>query len=124
MAEKQTPEPEETIAPRIAPIQSRPRPTLKAWLELPGHRQRLTEILSDPVFLVAEAFVCESMQVNAGDLTGSNRVLLGEEIVRKTSLHTGAVYFSRKLRSLLTQAPSEDGITSEVPWDHVKPDPD
>lgn len=104
--------------PETAPSQTRSYPTLKKWLETPGHKTKLREILTDPVFLGFCHFIEEKNRPKLEDLTG-NRPKLAEEIVRKAAVTAGIAEFRIQMKQFLEPARSASRVPE--PWEHITP---
>lgn len=88
------------------------------WLSLDENRQRLVEILGDPVFLAAAHYVMEKNRLNVASLVVE--AMPDSVIARRASVHAGCVEFVAGLRNLTTarKIPADP-----QPYEHLNTSP-
>jgi hypothetical protein len=112
------PKPVAAKASMPAPKQTRSHPSLEGWLSQPENVLRLKQILADPVFVAACAYVEGTFDVTPDDLVGS-KAALGEMIKRKTAMAVGARSFARIITSLPNFRKQQASEVPE-PWSHIQ----
>lgn len=99
------------------PAVSQKQPTLKAWLERPESRERLEEILVDPVFLTACHFAISEMKVLPNDLVGPTP-FSPEGVVRKAAMAAGAEALLLRMKGFLVRSNAGE---QPKEWEHILP---
>jgi len=110
------PKPAGATAP--APKQARTHPSLEQWLSHPEHIIRLKQILADPVFVAACAYVEGTVAVTPDDLIGA-KAALPEVIVRKSAMAAGVRIFTTTLAAL-PGFRRQQAIEVPEPWSHIQ----
>jgi hypothetical protein len=98
MSAKKTPAKKAAAKP-TPPPEATSHPPVDQWLSLEENRERLAEILSDPVFLAAAHYVTEKNRLNVATLV--TEAMPDSVIARRASVHAGCVEFLSGLRNLL-----------------------
>ena len=100
------------------PPEATPHPTADHWLSSEENRQRLSEILRDPVFLAAAHYVMEGNRLTTAALV--TEAMPDSVIARRASVHAGCVQFMSGLRSLTT---AKKIPADPQPYEHIDKSP-
>lgn len=100
------------------PPEATPHQSADHWLSSEENRQRLSEILGDPVFLAAAHYVMEKNRLNVASLVVE--AMPDAVIARRASVHAGCVEFVAGLRNLTT---AKKIPADPQPYEHIDKSP-